>query len=79
MPKQSEKKKAELEQLQRGLKTNPREKKPFENYLGFVKELNKKGINGERLESRDSHRKLSQVASLPNLSKRNLNTEQKLN
>jgi len=42
MPKQSEKKKIEREKNQASLQSNVREKKPFENYLGFVKEMNKK-------------------------------------
>jgi hypothetical protein len=37
MPKQSDKKRIEREQAQAKLKTDVREKKPFENYLGFVK------------------------------------------
>lgn len=45
MPKQSQKKRMEREQVQARLKTDVREKKPFENYLGFVKEMNKKRDN----------------------------------
>jgi len=57
------------------LKTNPREKKPFENYLGFVKELNKK--NATRAETSGSERQLQAVSSLPDLTNRKLKTEQK--
>lgn len=57
MPKPSEKKRNEREQLQRKLKTNPRERKPYEDYLSTVKDLNKQA--GER--------RLASVVSLTNL------------
>ena len=78
MPKKSEKKRLELEQLQASLKTNVREKKPFENYLGFVKELNKKQIASGETGRGEAQRPLQAVSSLPNLNGRVLNSEQKL-
>jgi len=77
MPKQSEKLKMEREANQANLKTNPREKRPFKNYLGHVKDLNKKRT--ERGDSRESGvRRLQAVASLPSLHNRDLKSEQKL-
>ena len=52
MPKQSEKKKMELEHMQAKIKTNPREQKPAENYLHHVKEMNKRSNNENNMESR---------------------------
>lgn len=75
MPKQSEKKRMELENLQAKLKTNPRETKPVENYLNHVKEFNKRNVN---VDSRQHKKGLSQVSSLPNLHPRNINSEQKV-
>lgn len=75
MPKQSVKKRQEREQAQAKLKTDVREKKPFENYLGFVKEMNKK----REVQSRQkTGGRLTNVASLPNLHPRNANSEQKI-
>ena len=76
MPKPSERLKQEREANLATLKTNPREKRDFENYLGHVATLNKK--QKERGPSRDSGRKLQAVASLPSLTNRELKSEQKL-
>ena len=79
MPKQSDKKRQEREALQASLKTEVREKRPFENYLGFVKQMNKKTT--ERTGSRGvmpgetEDKRLTGVASLPNLNPRNLQSE----
>lgn len=54
MPKPSEKLKQEREANLATLKTNPREKRDFENYLGHVATLNKK--QKERGPSRESGR-----------------------
>ena len=77
MPKQSEKLRMEREIKQASLKTAPREKRPFENYLSHVKDLNKKRT--ERVQSRESGtRQLSGVASLPSLQQnRGLQLDQK--
>ena len=57
MPKQSEKKRLEREAAQKSLKSEVREKKPFENYLGYVKEVNKKNIDKIRSDSPDSQKR----------------------
>lgn len=87
MPKQSERKKIEREKIQASIKTSVREKKPHENYLNHVKELNRYAINSRMHSSRDNAgventlnpHSLKAVASLPNLpTKRTPYSEQKL-
>lgn len=82
MPKQSDKKRIEREQAQAKLKTDVREKKPFENYLGFVKQMNDRSGGGKSRSNLDDGstdgKKLAQVTSLPNLHPRNLQSEQKI-
>ena len=62
MPKPSEKKKNEREQIQRRLKTNPRETKPYEDYLSALKDMNKQDGAASPAVKR-----LPSVGSLPNL------------
>jgi len=85
MPKQSDRKKAEREDVKASLKSDVREKKPHENYLSYVKELNdrtgnpRSGISISREEnSRAAPRSLNAVASLPTLPMRTPMSEQKL-
>ena len=54
MPKQSERKKLEREKIQATLKSNVRDKKPHENYLNYVKELNNKRAN-DHVRNHSSH------------------------
>ena len=67
MPKPSEKKKSELEQIQRKLKTNPRETKPYEDYLSALKDFNRQ--NKEENGTSPRVKRLPSVGSLPNLEK----------
>ena len=75
-PMASEKKKLELLKVEAKRVTNPREKKPHENYLGFVRESNQQnrsrppvtaGSGVRPTQSRGSEQQnfLSAVASLP--------------
>lgn len=66
MPKPSEKKKNEREQNQRKLTTNPRETKPYEDYLSALKDMNRQ--NKEDGTS-PVVKRLPSVGSLPNLEK----------
>ena len=66
MPKPSEKKKNEREQIQRKLKTNPRETKPYEDYLSALKDMNRQN----KEDGTSPHvKRLPSVGSLPNLEK----------
>lgn len=83
MPKQSEKMKLERERVQATLMTKVREKRPHENYLNYVKQVNqRKQSNNLPHSSRDDgsevqKNSLRAVASLPNLPKRIPQSEQK--
>lgn len=58
MPKQqSEKKRQELQQLVQKQFTNPREKKPHENYLDHVRDMNLKSMKERGSNSREQRKR----------------------